>query len=103
MSPDVREHFEIRFAITLVTFVVPEADRHRGERRGEDQFADFIDHLDDIAGKRMHVHAQQAGMDVAGWTRQCRSSAYNAAAQLSAARMLGSPQNLRPAAAQPSA
>src|SRR6185503_9453225 len=65
VAPDVRVFLEIGRAVLGAVGIVPEADRHRGERPGADQLAFFTLYRATFLVENRHRHAEALGLDLA--------------------------------------
>src|SRR5690606_26921032 len=65
VAPHPGEALEIGGAVPGSIRIVPEADRHRGERRGADQLALLADDRLTRLVPYLDLHAEAAGLDLA--------------------------------------
>src|SRR5688500_16165649 len=65
MAPDARVGPEIGRVVLPAVRVVPEADRHRGERQGADQLPFLADHRASVLVEDLDLHAEGAALNLA--------------------------------------
>ena len=65
VAPDVGEALEVGGAVFLAVGIVPEADRHRRERRGADELALLAAHRLAVVVEDVDRHAEAAALDLA--------------------------------------
>ena len=85
VAPDARVHVEVGLAVALAVRVVPQVERHRGHRLGDDQLADLADQRPALGVPRLDRGAQRARLQLALVHRQQRAAADEGRAEVGAA------------------
>src|SRR5581483_1845248 len=86
VMPDARESFEVRGAILLAVAVVPESDRHRGERLGAHELTGLAADGPALRVERVDGHAEPAALQFAAHDRVPRIAEREARDDVRAAR-----------------
>src|SRR5579884_3568027 len=91
MPPDSGEHLKVALAIAFALGIVPEVERHRRHRLGDDQFPHLIDQRLAVIIESLNLCSKCAALKFTGMNRQQHRTAHEAGAYIRSATKRGDP------------